>query len=151
MTYAEKLRSPLWQKKRLAILERDKYTCQWCRDTETELQIHHLFYHKGREPYDYKDEHLITYCKHCHALAELIKGEFKDIQIVHSVFKYTQFKTDVIIFAVVSNTQNLKFAAIFNFDNLDNSIEYVLSIPEHVISRLHFLLETLNQKENGSY
>ena len=67
-TYSEKLKSPLWQKKRLEILNRDNFTCVHCGDTETELQIHHLRYTK--EPYDAPNEDLQTLCKHCHYISK---------------------------------------------------------------------------------
>jgi hypothetical protein len=64
MTYIEKLKNPRWQRKRLKILERDNFACQFCGDKETELHIHHLKY-KG-EPWDVEDEFLKTVCKDCH-------------------------------------------------------------------------------------
>lgn len=70
MTYSEKLRDPRWQKKRLKILERDNFTCRYCNDTETELQVHHKKY--NGEPWDAKKKHLITLCKHCHKHIELL-------------------------------------------------------------------------------
>jgi hypothetical protein len=66
LTYSQKLRNPKWQKKRLEILQRDKFTCQLCLDTETELQIHHKEYEKGKEPWEYEPEQLTTLCRHCH-------------------------------------------------------------------------------------
>lgn len=66
-TYSEKLKDPRWQKKRLEILERDKFSCQTCKDDKTELHIHHKKY--GHEnPWDNENEDLITCCKHCHKL-----------------------------------------------------------------------------------
>ena len=65
MTYAEKLRDPRWQKKRLQILDRDKWTCQACRATESTLQVHHLYYAR-LDPWDYPDEVYQTLCERCH-------------------------------------------------------------------------------------
>jgi len=65
-TYMEKLKHPKWQKKRLYILERDNFTFCYCNDKETELQIHHLKYHK--DPWEAKNEDLLTLCKDCHQL-----------------------------------------------------------------------------------
>lgn len=69
-TYSEKLRDPRWQKKRLEILEQNNFTCQLCSDTETELHVHHLFYTKGKQPWEYTNDALVTLCKHCHLLVE---------------------------------------------------------------------------------
>ena len=65
-TYSEKLRDPRWQKKRLQILERDAWTCQECYDTEATLHVHHRYYTKGAEPWEYDDAALQTLCEDCH-------------------------------------------------------------------------------------
>lgn len=65
--YLEKLKDPRWQKKRLEIMERDQWTCRDCGNTEKELHVHHIFYYKNYcDPWEYRDEHLITLCKDCH-------------------------------------------------------------------------------------
>ena len=73
MTYSDKLNSPHWQKKRLEILSRDEFTCQYCFDKDTQLQIHHLKY-KGIKPEETPDEYLVTLCKDCHAVTEFFKN-----------------------------------------------------------------------------
>lgn len=77
ISYSEKLRNPLWQKKRLDILNRDNFTCQVCSDTETELHIHHKEYINGRKPWEYEDDNFQTLCKHCHVITET----YKDIPV----------------------------------------------------------------------
>ena len=69
-TYSERLLDPRWQKKRLEIFERDGFTCVCCGDKEMTLHVHHLYYCKGREPWEYPNFALSTYCKSCHANAE---------------------------------------------------------------------------------
>lgn len=64
--YSERLKDPRWQKKRLQIMERDGFTCRLCSDTETTLNVHHLFYEKGADPWDYPDLSLLTVCEPCH-------------------------------------------------------------------------------------
>lgn len=71
-TYKDLLRKPQWQKKRLQILERDKWSCQCCGDTETELQVHHKRYESGKRPWQYADEDLTTFCLHCHSFLHYI-------------------------------------------------------------------------------
>ncbi len=39
-SYAEKLRDPKWQKKRLRIMERDGFVCVECRDERSSLNVH---------------------------------------------------------------------------------------------------------------
>lgn len=63
-TYSEKLKNPAWQKKRLEILDRDKWTCQFCADKDTTLHVHHTEY-KG-DPWQIESSKLKTVCDHCH-------------------------------------------------------------------------------------
>lgn len=74
-TYSELLRSPLWQKKRLKILERDDFTCQHCGCKERELQVHHRIYHRGAKPWEYDDSELITLCNQCHEVETEAKNQ----------------------------------------------------------------------------
>ncbi len=67
LTYADKLKDPRWQKKRLEIFQRDNWKCQICGEDKETLHIHHLAYFYC-EPWDYLEEHLITLCELCHAL-----------------------------------------------------------------------------------
>ena len=66
MTYAEKLKHPEWQKKRLKILERDQFTCQLCDSKDKTLHVHHKFYISGRNPWEYTDGMFMTLCHECH-------------------------------------------------------------------------------------
>lgn len=63
--YAEKLKDPRWQKKRLAILQRDDWRCQVCGTREVTLHVHHAWYSNG-EPWDATDNSLYTCCADCH-------------------------------------------------------------------------------------
>lgn len=64
--YSKKLRDPRWQKMRLKILERDEFTCQSCMDSESTLHVHHCYYNKGNDPWDYPYTSLVTLCEACH-------------------------------------------------------------------------------------
>ena len=66
MNYSEKLKSPKWQKKRLEILQRDKFKCRACENEKETLNIHHISYDKNKEPWDYDNDNLITLCDECH-------------------------------------------------------------------------------------
>lgn len=70
-SYYDKLKRPEWQKKRLEILKRDNFTCQKCKDTETQLHVHHLYYVKDRDPWGYPDLALMTLCSECHKSADV--------------------------------------------------------------------------------
>lgn len=65
MNYSEKLKNPKWQKKRLEILERDKFMCQDCWNDESTLHVHHIAY-TGNNPWETPNELLITLCEGCH-------------------------------------------------------------------------------------
>lgn len=83
-TYHEKLKSPLWQKKRLSILERDEFHCQSCMDGENTLHVHHCYYEHGKEPWEYPDSSLITLCEQCHIneTTDLKKSKDRLIEIM---------------------------------------------------------------------
>jgi len=65
MTYAEKLRDPRWQRKRLEIFERDDWRCCSCHRTDKNIQVHHAVYAR-RDPWEYPNELLQTLCEDCH-------------------------------------------------------------------------------------
>lgn len=65
-TYAEKLKDPRWQRKRLEILNRDEFACRDCGNKRDTLHVHHCSYAHGREPWDYDDSNLRTLCETCH-------------------------------------------------------------------------------------
>lgn len=64
--YYEKLKDPRWQKKRLEVFQRDEFRCQACFDDESTLTVHHRYYDKGLEPWEYPLEALVTLCQNCH-------------------------------------------------------------------------------------
>jgi hypothetical protein len=70
-TYAEKLRDPRWQRKRLEIMQRDEFTCTQCGDASTTLNVHHWEYMK--DPWDVPNGDLITVCERCHSQIEECK------------------------------------------------------------------------------
>lgn len=65
-TYSEKLRDPRWQRLRLDVFNRDNFTCTKCNNKGKELQIHHLDYIPGIEPWEYPLDMLTTLCIDCH-------------------------------------------------------------------------------------
>ena len=70
MTYAEKLKDPRWLCRRQEIIDLHECRCRECgqsrEDDGVTLQVHHVFYLRGREPWDYPDELLISVCESCH-------------------------------------------------------------------------------------
>jgi len=65
-TYAEKLKDPRWQKKRLEVLSKNNFTCEMCGNGEETLHVHHKEYFKNREPWEYDTKQLACICATCH-------------------------------------------------------------------------------------
>lgn len=93
-TYSEQLRDPRWQKKRLEILQRDKFTCVNCGSEINELNVHHKTYINGRDVWDYPNSLLITLCSDCHSnlhfgreLIDSVLSEFSISQLhtIHNI------------------------------------------------------------------
>lgn len=72
MTYSEKLQDENWQARRKEILLLDRHRCRLC-GAKDHLQVHHLVYIIGAEPWKYPDEFLITLCEFCHYEEEKFK------------------------------------------------------------------------------
>lgn len=69
-SYYELLKHPLWQKKRLEIMERDRFACIECGAKDQTLTVHHKHYKKGCKPWEYDDTILVTLCDSCHEQIE---------------------------------------------------------------------------------
>jgi hypothetical protein len=78
-TYAEQLKHPNWQRKRLEILGRDEFRCQVCYDDESTLHVHHKHYHKGRMAWEYEAHELVTLCENCHEALHKQGDDTKDL------------------------------------------------------------------------
>jgi hypothetical protein len=97
-TYAEKLESPKWQRKRLEIFSRDNWACKWCGNDKDHLHVHHLKYLSNREPWDYDDDNLITLCYKCHEQAHypfIISEEYEEYGDVNYSNLFLYIKNNV--------------------------------------------------------
>jgi len=52
--------------KRLRIMHRDGASCVECGATDKTLNVHHTYYEKRKNPWDYPDDALLTLCEACH-------------------------------------------------------------------------------------
>ncbi len=68
MAYSDDLKNPLWQRKRLEIMERDQFQCQCCFDRKSHLVVHHKWYSKGFKAWEYENDCYVTLCKNCHEI-----------------------------------------------------------------------------------
>lgn len=64
--YGEKFKDPRWQKLRLETLQAFDFICQTCGDTKSTLNVHHVNYRKGAEPWEYQRSDLTVLCERCH-------------------------------------------------------------------------------------
>lgn len=72
-TYWEKLKDPRWQKKRLEVLGLADWACARCGSSDKELHVHHSYYQKDVEPWDYSLSSLTALCAECHAKANKLR------------------------------------------------------------------------------
>lgn len=68
--YYKKLKDPRWQRRRLEILEKAGFVCEYCGSSERTMHVHHKAYLKGRDPWDYSDFWLEALCEKCHSWLE---------------------------------------------------------------------------------
>ena len=66
MTYRQLLKDPRWQRRRLEIMQRDAWRCTTCQDGSRKLNVHHVRYERGRQPWEYPGDDLRTLCEACH-------------------------------------------------------------------------------------
>lgn len=106
-TYAEKLKDPRWQKKRLEILERDNWTCRHCFATDKTLHVHHLIYTTDN-PWDCDPDILITLCEECHNYESEVRNEWD--MLLTTQFRCLGLSADDIFFFYfhILNTKNKK-------------------------------------------
>lgn len=71
---SELYKDPRWQKKRLEILEYNKWTCESCHSTENTLNVHHKYYEENKKPWDYEDEAFTVLCNKCHKEEHSLKN-----------------------------------------------------------------------------
>ena len=64
--YAQALRDPRWQRRRLEILHRDQWRCRKCGAADRELHVHHTVYVAGAAPWEAPKRTLETLCVVCH-------------------------------------------------------------------------------------
>lgn len=113
--YADKLRDPRWQKKRLEIMARDEWICQSCFDSESTLVVHHRRYIPDREPWAYPDSLLVTLCEDCHeeeknslrdacdSLLEQVQDKFFSLDIATLASGFNAFKVACYDSHILSN------------------------------------------------
>lgn len=82
VSYSEKLKHPLWQRKRLEVLQAADFACEQCGATDKPLHVHHGYYAKGLEPWDYPFGSLHCLCEDCHRSAQFM------LSLLHAAIAY---------------------------------------------------------------
>lgn len=77
LSYSELLRDPRWQRKRLEVMQRDKFRCRECGASALTLNVHHAFYERGKKPWEYDASDLRTLCEDCHKRTEAIVADLR--------------------------------------------------------------------------
>lgn len=66
MTFAEQIKHPNWQRKRLEVMEAAGFECENCGAHDVTLNVHHKQYVKGRLYWEYERHELACLCEDCH-------------------------------------------------------------------------------------
>ena len=74
--YSKRLKDPRWQRKRLEVMERDKWTCVDTLESDDPLQVHHCWYAKGG-PWETPNKYLITVTEDAHNERHKIESDIK--------------------------------------------------------------------------
>lgn len=85
-TWAVKLATLNWQKKKQKILNSDLWQCQGCGSTEKPLEVHHIDYWDFREPDQYDGKMLQSLCRECHEF------EQKRLEIERNLFNSLRYQ-----------------------------------------------------------
>lgn len=125
MTYEEQLKHPLWQKKRLEIMNRDMFMCLSCKSTQKTLHVHHKWYKNGKMAWEYPDTCYKTLCEDCHrqeesCLLDLKKELFLDLR--QSGLDANMMCGLKMAFRYAHNPSDLKFNKMVNMLNKLSSI-----------------------------
>jgi len=84
--------SPKWQKRRLEILKKNGFKCNFCNSEEKQLHVHHIVYQHKRKIWEYEDHQLLVLCNDCH------KKLHKNLNFMNAVFTIASegYKTKIL-------------------------------------------------------
>jgi len=99
--FKDQYKHPLWQKKRLEILERDDYKCCDCKASDKQLHVHHGYYERDVYLWEYGSDTLWTLCADCHErwgkykkamhimIARIKLEEFNSSEVMNYLYDYS--------------------------------------------------------------
>jgi len=123
-TYAEKLKHPRWQQKRLSVFDRDGWECTGCGAKDKTLHAHHLTYRKGLDPWEYDLDDLDTLCEDCHKEYHECKSyiavitDFEELKAHRSLMVAHFTEQDIDEFIMVSDICRAEYSGLIKLSRI---------------------------------
>ena len=86
--YLMKLRDPKWKERADQIRVARKHTCEVCGTKDAYMHVHHIYYDKNKEPWEYDDECYACLCPNCHSVVH------KEVKKVSSLLALAAVKNN---------------------------------------------------------
>ena len=144
MTYAEKLKHPKWQKKRLEILSRDGFKCVLCDDEEETLHVHHKIYKWDKQPWEYEDSNFQTVCEICHKGLESLKTA--DFLVPLKSFKVDTPIPGMRYLNIATKDTNLNVVTFQIFRLLDGEFTHRVACKQETIEKQLQFIKSLSDE-----
>jgi len=146
--YKEQYLDPRWQKKRLEILERDNWACEYCSSQDKTLHVHHKAYITGKDVWDYPNNLLVTLCEECHKKEKYSMD--KAIIELTNLFKKNFLSGHIHIIA--EYMQDFKFS---NFNYIDEVVAHIIgwSLTDKKMNKLmqkEYFKRLIKDNENAT-
>lgn len=134
MDYKKQLKTKQWKDKRAIIKKRDKNQCTKCKSKKC-LQVHHLYYTKGKMAWEYPDEALVTLCEVCHKLE-------------HGITDDTFYNTNSKLFTILTQLSSFELLL---FSKIINNKEFTLNVEVKSIlaNELSVTIESIDYSINN--
>ena len=108
------------------VLNRDKYTCQYCKTKQGTLEVHHIIFRSNGgsdEP-----DNLITLCRNCHRELHLGKFSLKNTKGLKRKNKQAAATQMNVLRNIIVKKFNLKFTETYGF--ITKEIRQYLNLPK---------------------
>jgi 5-methylcytosine-specific restriction endonuclease McrA len=117
MTYEEKLKDQRWidlRDKALDCFRNHGANCVACGNPD-DIQVHHIKYVWGREPWDYSVDELTPLCKHCHSIYHKNMKLLKSAMMNHQLFFAYEFAQIMEAMTKMCDATNFSYPDIIKF------------------------------------